>query len=118
MRPACVPDTLACAAVAWTAIAAGGCSSHVAPSWEDPTPEARIGAIERSARAGDARRDTARLVENLASDDAAVRMAAIVALERATGSTLGYRFDDSPEDRASSVARWRAWLAAYAGAGR
>ena len=118
MRPACVPDTLACAAVAWSAIAAGGCASHVAPSWEDPTPEARIGAIERSARTGDARRDAARLVENLASDDAAVRMAAIAALERATGSTLGYRFDDSPEDRASSVARWRAWLAAYAGAGR
>lgn len=118
MRPASLPDTLACAAVASAAIAAGGCASHVAPSWEDPTPEARIGAIERSTRTGDARRDAPRLVENLASDDASVRMAAIVSLERATGSTLGYRFDDSPEDRASSVARWRAWLAAYAGAGR
>ena len=118
MRPTCVPDTLACAVAASAAIAMGGCGGNVGPSWDDPTPEARIAAIERSTRAGDARRDVPRLVENLASDDAAVRMAAIAALERATGSTLGYRFDDSPQDRASSVARWRAWLAAYAGPGR
>ena len=100
--------TAACATVALAA-----CSGGIAPSWDDPTPQARVGAIERSVRDGRGTADAPRLVENLASDDAAVRLAAITALERATGSTLGYRFDDSPADRASSVARWRAWLAAY-----
>lgn len=94
-------------------IALGACSGGVPPSWEDPTPQARVGAIERSVRDGRGSADAPRLVENLASDDAAVRLAAITALERATGSSLGYRFDDSPPGRASSVARWRAWLAAY-----
>ncbi|MFM8642602.1 MAG: hypothetical protein ACKOEP_07195, partial [Phycisphaerales bacterium] len=76
--------------------------------------EGRAGrALARSARDGRGAADAPRLVQNLASDAAAVRLAAITALERTTGSTLGYRFDDSPADRASSVARWRAWLAAY-----
>ena len=100
-------------AAACATAALSACSGSVAPSWEDPTPQARMGAIERSVREGRGSADAPRLVENLASDDAAVRLAAITALERATGSSLGYRFDDAPGDRASSVARWRAWLAAY-----
>lgn len=109
----CTPALPARAVAACATIALGACSGGVAPSWDDPTPQARVGAIERSVRTGRALQDAPRLVENLASDDAAVRLAAITALERTTGSTLGYRFDDSPGDRASSVARWRAWLAAY-----
>lgn len=118
MRPPRDPAPAACAIAACATIALAGCSGGIAPSWEDPTPQARVGAIERSVRDGRGSSDAPRLVENLASDDAAVRLAAITALERATGSTLGYRFDDSPEDRASSVARWRAWLAANAAPAR
>lgn len=98
---------------ACAAIALAACSGAISPSWEDPTPQARVGAIERSVRTGRTLQDAPHLVENLASDDASVRLAAITALERATGSTLGFRFDDSSAGRASSVARWRAWLDAY-----
>lgn len=118
MRPTRTPAQLARAAAACATAALAACSGGISPSWEDPTPQARAGAIERSVREGRGASDCPRLVENLASDDAAVRLAAIAALERATGSSLGYRFDDSPADRASSLARWRAWLAAYWTPGR
>ena len=118
MRPPRTPALPARATAACATVALAACSGGIAPSWDDPTPHARDGAIERSVRDGRGSVDAPRLVENLASDDAAVRLAAITALERATGSTLGFRFDDSPEDRASSVARWRAWLAAYRGPAR
>lgn len=104
-RTAAVPAGLpsaalwACASVA----AAGGCGTAVAPSFSDPTPEARIGAIAAS----EAGPDLARIVENLSSDDAAVRMAAIGKLRRRTGETLGYRFDDPWPDRQAAIDRWR-----------
>jgi hypothetical protein len=87
--------------------------ADVGPSWTDPTPQARIEAIQRDAHDPAGRHDLPRLVESLAADDAAVRMAAQHALQRITGSDLGYRFDDGPEARAAALARWQAWLQAY-----
>lgn len=95
------------------AAGAGGCGTAVAPSFDDPTPEARIGAIAASKSGS----DLPRIVENLSSDDAAVRLAAIAALERRTGQTLGYRFDDRLPAREAAVGRWRDAVAA-AKAGR
>ena len=51
------------------------------------------------------------LIENLSSDDEAVRFAAIGALRRITGQTNGYRFDAPSSERSEGIARWKAWLA-------
>lgn len=82
----------------------------VAPSYTDPTPAARLGAIRESAQSGNTD-DAQSLVENLASDDPTVRFAAISALHRLTGETNGYRFNDPWETRALAISAWKAWLA-------
>ena len=92
------------------ATALAGCDASVAPSFDDPTPQARIGALGRAASSGDLS-SVPRCVENLSSDDAAVRMAAAGALRRLTGETLGYRFDAPAKERAEAIDRWRAWVA-------
>ena len=103
------------------ASALAGCNASVTPSFDDPSPEARIGALERAAAADD-RSSIPRCVESLSADDAAVRMAAAGALRRLTGETLGYRFDAPASDRAAAIERWRTWVkdhpAASAGAKR
>lgn len=112
-RPSAVPTGLTAAAL-WACAcgaAAGGCGTAVAPSFADPTPEARIGAIAASEGGG----DLAHLVENLSSDDAAVRMAAIGMLRRRTGETLGYRFDAPGPDRRAAIERWKAAVTRGAG---
>jgi hypothetical protein len=50
-------------------------------------------------------------VENLSSDDPVVRLAAIGALRRRTGHTLGYRFDAPDAERDAAIGRWQAELA-------
>ena len=87
-----------------------GCGSFVGGSFDDPAPQARIEAIERASAADD-RGALPRIVENLSSDDAAVRMAAIGALRRMTGETLGYRFEDPEVERRAAIDRWKKWLA-------
>jgi HEAT repeat protein len=98
-----------CAAVITGAALVAGCSTSVEPSYQDPTPQARLGAIAESAKSGsDA--DLPHLIESLSSDDASVRFAAIGALRRITGQTHGYRFDASIAERSEAIARWKAWL--------
>ena len=97
-------------AVACATLLFAGCSTSVAPSYQDPTPEARLGAIKESARTG-SEADLPHLIENLSSDDEAVRFAAIGALRRITGQTNGYRFDAPSSERSEGIARWKAWLA-------
>lgn len=103
-----VTPTLALTAI----LALGGCSSP--PSLEDgfdsPDPAAKLHAVPKAV----AERDAAafpRLVELLESDDPAVRMLSIRALERLTGQTLGYEHAGTAGARAQAVARWKAWLA-------
>jgi hypothetical protein len=43
-------------------------------------------------------------------------MAAIGALRRITGETLGYRFDAPEIERRAAIDRWKTWLAAGPGA--
>jgi len=104
MRASTTPAITAC--VACAALAA--CSASVPASWDDPTPRARLEAIRACERDGTVARHLPQLVQNLWSDDAVVRMAAIDALRRGTGEDLGYRFDDPPADRAAAIARWEA----------
>ena len=93
------------------ALAAAGCARETA-SYEDGSPASRIAAIERSCAEG-RRSEIPSIVSNLSSDDAGVRMAAIAALRRMTGETLGYRFDDPVSDRQAAVARWAEWVRAH-----
>lgn len=50
------------------------------------------------------------LVDRLEDEDEAVRMFASMAMERITGTTLGYVYYAAPADRARAVSRWRSYL--------
>ncbi|NBP52021.1 MAG: hypothetical protein EBU70_12770, partial [Actinobacteria bacterium] len=89
--------------------AMAGCDAAVQPSFDDPVPEARLGAIAGTGEDG-ASGEVRHLVQNLSSDDPTVRLAAIGALRRRTGRTLGYRFDAPDAERNAAIARWRAEL--------
>lgn len=110
MRP---PHAIPALGRALCLAALAGCGTFVGGSFDDPAPQARIEAIERACEAND-RGALPRIVENLSSDDAAVRMAAIGALRRMTGETLGYRFDDPEVERRSAIDRWKTWSAGRA----
>ena len=69
-----------------------------------PVPAAKIHAL--SAGAENPTLDLRSVVEQLDSDDPAVRMTAITALQRATGETMGYRYYDDARAREAAVQRW------------
>ncbi len=50
---------------------------------------------------------TRQIVEQLDCDDPAVRILAISTLERLTGETYEYRFDDPPYLRRAAIKRWQ-----------
>ncbi|MEW6250824.1 MAG: hypothetical protein AB1716_09260 [Planctomycetota bacterium] len=54
----------------------------------------------------------AQLVGLLDDEDAAVRMFAIMALQRLTGETFGYQYYAPPNSRSAAVERWRQALRA------
>lgn len=56
------------------------------------------------------RKAAANLVRDLESDDPAVRLFAIHALDRMTGDRLGYLYYAEEEQRRPAVQRWRNWL--------
>ncbi|HTW95957.1 MAG TPA: hypothetical protein VMD30_14235 [Tepidisphaeraceae bacterium] len=53
------------------------------------------------------------LVDDLSSQDAAVRIYAIDGLRRLTGKDFGYRAYDDEETRRPAVHRWQAWEATH-----
>ena len=61
--------------------------------------------IERAMRTSD-RSAIPKIIQQLDSDDPAVRLLAISALERLTGETRGYRYDDPRYLRDSAIHRW------------
>jgi hypothetical protein len=77
---------------------------------QDTDPVFVIPAIKHTA---DAKRtgDIPRLIDLLESEDSAVRLAAIQALEDLTGEDHGYRPWATAQERAQAVARWRQWSA-------
>jgi hypothetical protein len=54
-----------------------------------------------------------KLIEGLADEKAQVRAISILALKIHTGQTKGYQPDGPVDDRTSSIARWKIWLAEY-----
>ena len=80
------------------------------PDVRHPDPSVKIPAMKQAVREQD-HAAAAQLVEDLDSDDPAIRLYAIQALQRMTGEDHGYRYWDDSMDRAPAIARWRAWLA-------
>lgn len=85
-----------------------GCARSTPDGFDALAPEGRIDAIVRSARDGDRSR-VPQLISQLDSDDPAVRMLAIRALERITGETKGYDHAASAQKRDEAVRRWVSW---------
>jgi HEAT repeat protein len=101
----------------WATVAAGAavlgaCAPPASKGgFDSPDPAAKLYAIERAMKRGD-QAAVPRIVEQLDSDDPAVRMLAISALEKLTGETRGYRYDDPPYVRQDAVRRWAEAVAA------
>lgn len=73
--------------------------------FDAPNPAAKMHATVEAARTGD-RAAVADIVQLLDSDDPAVRLLAITALQRLTGETLGYEYDAPRYHRDAAVQRW------------
>jgi hypothetical protein len=83
-----------------------GCGpSALEGGYNSANPAAKMYAIEHSAETGRVA-DVPRIVEQLDSDDPAVRLLAITTLEQLTGETHGYRHYDPPDLRREAIARW------------
>ncbi len=93
-------------------LAAPGCSApRPRRDVTNPDPSGKIPAIKDAVRARDA--DASRqLVEDLDSDDPAVRFFAIGGLKRLAGETFEYRYYDDETQRQPAMKRWRSWLEA------
>lgn len=92
--------------VAAPALAAG--CSYPEPGFNSPDPAALIPAIVAASETRD-RRAIPDLIRSLDSQDPAVRFAAIQALERITGQTLGYDYAAPETDRRRQVDAWVRW---------
>jgi len=75
-------------------------------------PGIKIPAIKKAVREKD-KSVIPRLIEELNSDDPAVRFYAIGALEELTGQTLGYQYFQDEDDRKPAIERWKKWLAEH-----
>lgn len=90
------------------AVLLAACARSTPEGFDAAAPEGRIPAIIDAARTAD-RDAIPDLIGQLDSDDPAVRMFAIRALERITGLTLGYDHAAPERDRRHAVDRWTAW---------
>lgn len=77
--------------------------------YDSPDPNLRLEAILDAARSPRPETDIPALIEQLQSLDPAARLLAIRALERLTGTTLGYDHAAPAWERARAVGRWAAW---------
>lgn len=100
-----------------TVLLAGACTAPAPkPDFDAAQPVARLYAIERAG----AQRDpaaTRSLIEQLDSDDAAVRMMAYEALKRLDGDGYGYDPTDPPAERRAASKRWAASVSSGTAAG-
>ena len=86
--------------------AAAGCGGQPTETGLNAdAPTAKLDAIVAAAQAGD-RQAVPQLVEQLQSDDPAVRLFAIQALERITDQRFGYNPFLPPTRRQEAVDRW------------
>ena len=84
------------------AVVLGGCTPPASRGgFDSDNPASKLYAIRNATHS-----DIPQLVEQLESDDPAVRMMTIAALDRLTGERMGYNPYASPLDRRESVDRW------------
>ncbi len=88
-----------------------GCARPVGRGIADDDASFKIPAIKSAVSEKNAKA-IPQLVEDLDSEDAAVRFYAIEGLRRLTGETFGYRFYDNEADRREAVEKWKQWLEA------
>jgi hypothetical protein len=89
---------------------AAGCQAPRGPvSINSDDPDLKIQAIEQDVCRKNTT-DIPKMVDDLKSDDAAVRFYAIQALRRMTHDDFGYRFYEDEDQRAPAIARWKKWL--------
>jgi hypothetical protein len=72
-------------------------------------PDLQILAMKRDV-ACDNRDDIPAMVNDLQSDDPAIRFYAIEGLHRLTHDDFGYHYYDTDDERAPGLARWKKWL--------
>jgi len=72
-------------------------------------PSVRVQAIIAAAQGGD-QSCVPLLVDRLSDSDEDVCFYAILALEKLTGTRMGYEYYDPADSRKAAIARWRAWL--------
>jgi hypothetical protein len=91
------------------AFASVGCAEPAGPRVvANPDLSVKIPAIKQAANTHD-REGISAMIDELSSDDPAVRFYAIEGLRRATGQTLGYRFYDDEAERQPAIERWKHW---------
>ena len=100
--------TLACGVVAALAASCTAPRPPLTVTHEDPG--IKIPAIKKAVREKD-KSVVPRLVEELSSDDPAVRFYAIEALEELTGETFGYQYFQDEDGRKPAIEKWKKWLA-------
>ena len=84
------------------AVVVSGCTPPASRGgFDSDNPASKLYAIRKATKA-----DIPQLVEQLESDDPAVRMMTINALGRLTGQRMGYNPYDSMPDRRESVDKW------------
>jgi len=84
-----------------------GCSTPRADrgGFDSPNPAAKLYAIRDAGQRSD-RAQIPRLIEQLGSDDPAVRLWTIQALERITGTRMGYNYYGDAAERDAAIRRW------------
>ena len=111
--PKCPSSWLAGGAATALVLALAGCGPSRTPypeSLNSNRPEERIRAAKHAAEIGD--RDVIGiLVDRLEDDDEAVRLFAILALEKLTGTRHGYDYHADQTLRWRAVERWRCYVA-------
>lgn len=75
----------------------------------DPDPSIKILAIKLAVERGD-RSVIPQLVADLESDDPAVRLFSIGALEKFTGERFGFEYYLDDDQRKPAVRKWQEWL--------
>lgn len=108
----------------WLAILMGlwlflaiGCTSareQLYANFQNEDPSVRMQAISQAGKLKDSG-SLPYLVDRLTDSERDVRFLAILALERITGETMGYRYYKPSQERAKAVQRWRQWLARQGG---
>lgn len=93
-------------------LAVPGCGPPRTPypaSLQSEDPGERIRALKQAAERND-HEVLGIIVDRLEDEDEAVRMFAILALEKMTGTRLGYRYHATPAERHRMAEAWRRYL--------